>query len=79
MTVVPLVRADRPGTAPSLRILVAVASYGRSNDQYLLRLIEEYGSMSFHVEIVILSNFRKQRKRSSGLRLDGQYSYAVAL
>jgi SAM-dependent methyltransferase len=43
-----------------LRILVAVASYGTSNDQYLLRLVEEYRAMSFDVDIVILSNLRKQ-------------------
>ena len=43
-----------------LRILVVLASYGTSNDRYLLRLIEEYRSMSFDVDIVILSNLKKQ-------------------
>ena len=42
-----------------LRILVAVASYGTSNDCYLLRLVEEYRAMSFDVDIVILSNLAK--------------------
>jgi 2-polyprenyl-3-methyl-5-hydroxy-6-metoxy-1,4-benzoquinol methylase len=43
-----------------LRILVAIASYGTSNDHYLSRLIREYRSMSFDVKIVILSNIKKQ-------------------
>ena len=43
-----------------LRVLVAVASYGTSNDHYLSRLIEEYRAMSFDVDIVILSNLPKQ-------------------
>ena len=43
-----------------LRVLVAVASYGTSNDHYLLRLVEEYRAMSFDADIVILSNLRKE-------------------
>ena len=43
-----------------LRILVALASYGTSNDHYLLQLIREYQSMSFHVDVIILSNLNKQ-------------------
>src|ERR1700686_355548 len=43
-----------------LRILVALASYGTSNDHYLLRLVEEYRAMSFDGDIVILSNLKKQ-------------------
>ena len=43
-----------------LRVLVALASYGTSNDQHLLRLIEEYRSMPFDIDIVILSNLNKQ-------------------
>jgi 2-polyprenyl-3-methyl-5-hydroxy-6-metoxy-1,4-benzoquinol methylase len=42
------------------RILVAIASYGTSNDRYLKRLIEEYRSMSFEVDIVVLSNLNKK-------------------
>jgi SAM-dependent methyltransferase len=42
------------------RVLVALASYGTSNDEYLARLIEEYRSMSFQVDIVVLSNIPKQ-------------------
>jgi 2-polyprenyl-3-methyl-5-hydroxy-6-metoxy-1,4-benzoquinol methylase len=43
-----------------LRVLVAIASYGKGNDQYLRRLIAEYQSMSFRVDIVILSNIEKK-------------------
>ena len=43
-----------------LRVLVAVASHGTSNDHHLLRLVEEYRTMSFDIDIVILSNFKKQ-------------------
>jgi 2-polyprenyl-3-methyl-5-hydroxy-6-metoxy-1,4-benzoquinol methylase len=42
-----------------LQILVALASHGTSNDCYLLRVIQEYRSMSFDVDIVILSNVTK--------------------
>src|SRR5215471_2320282 len=43
-----------------LRVLVALASYGTSNDHYLFQLIKEYRSMSFHVDIIVLSNLEKQ-------------------
>lgn len=43
-----------------LRILVAIASYGTGNDNYLRRLIAEYQSMPFHIDIVILSNIEKK-------------------
>jgi SAM-dependent methyltransferase len=42
-----------------MRILVAIASHGTRNDQYLSRLIEEYQSMPYSVDIVVLSNIRK--------------------
>src|SRR3974390_355615 len=42
-----------------VRVLVAVASYGTGNDRYLSRLIKEYRSMSFAVDLVILSNIQK--------------------
>ena len=47
-------------TNAPLRVLVAVASYGTSNDRYLLRLIQEYRSMEFEIDIVVLSNLNKQ-------------------
>ena len=42
------------------RVLVALASYGTSNDHYLLRIIKEYRSMPFDIDIVLLSNLSKQ-------------------
>jgi hypothetical protein len=42
------------------RILVCVASYGISNDRHLLRLVQEYRSMPFDIDIVILSNVEKK-------------------
>ncbi|MCK1619079.1 methyltransferase domain-containing protein [Bradyrhizobium sp. 159] len=42
-----------------LRILVAIASYGTSNDRYLERIISEYRSMPFAVDVVVLSNIDK--------------------
>jgi 2-polyprenyl-3-methyl-5-hydroxy-6-metoxy-1,4-benzoquinol methylase len=46
-----------------LRVLVAIASYGNANDQYLERLIKEYQSMSLDVDIVVFSNLNKQLGR----------------
>jgi 2-polyprenyl-3-methyl-5-hydroxy-6-metoxy-1,4-benzoquinol methylase len=43
-----------------MKILVGIASYGAAQDQHLLRLIEEYRSMSFDVDIVVLSNVQKE-------------------
>lgn len=42
-----------------LRILVAIANYGRTNDRYVHRLLEEYRSMPFSVRLVVLSNVPK--------------------
>lgn len=42
-----------------LRVLVAIASYGTSNDRYLDRIIQEYRSMAFAADIVLLSNIGK--------------------
>jgi 2-polyprenyl-3-methyl-5-hydroxy-6-metoxy-1,4-benzoquinol methylase len=41
-------------------VLVAIASFGTANDQYLKRLIHEYRSMAHHVDIVVLSNLYKE-------------------
>jgi SAM-dependent methyltransferase len=43
-----------------LRVLVAIASYGSSNDRYLRWLVDEYRAMSFAVDIVIISNIEKR-------------------
>jgi SAM-dependent methyltransferase len=42
-----------------MRILVAIASYGHANDRYLDRVIQEYRSMQFNVDVVVLSNIEK--------------------
>lgn len=47
-------------TNAPLRVLVALASYGTSNDCYLLRLIQEYRTMAFDIDIVVLSNLNKK-------------------
>ena len=52
--------ADRdPRPEARTRVLVAIASYGRGNDRYLAQLGDEYRTMSFDVEIVVLSNIDK--------------------
>jgi SAM-dependent methyltransferase len=53
---------DQEGSAATtrLRVLVAIANYGTSNNHYLARLIREYRAMAFDVHIVILSNVDKQ-------------------
>jgi SAM-dependent methyltransferase len=47
-------------TVGMVRVLVVIASYGRGNDEYLHRLLCEYRSMPFRVDVVVLSNIRKQ-------------------
>jgi SAM-dependent methyltransferase len=42
-----------------MKILVAIASYGHANDRYLDRVINEYRSMQFNVDVVVLSNIEK--------------------
>lgn len=42
------------------RVLVAIASYGSSNDCHLERIVSEYRSMAFAVDIVVLSNIDKR-------------------
>ena len=48
------------GSFSGLRVLVAIASYGTKNDKYLAQLIAEYRSMAFAVDVVVLSNVRKE-------------------
>jgi Methyltransferase domain len=43
-----------------IRVLVAIANFGAKNDAYLRRLINEYQSMPFDVDIVVLSNLHKE-------------------
>jgi SAM-dependent methyltransferase len=44
----------------SSKILVVLASYGVTNDRYLSQLVAEFQSMSFHVDIIVLSNLAKE-------------------
>ncbi|MCI4677046.1 class I SAM-dependent methyltransferase [Rhodoblastus acidophilus] len=41
------------------RVLAAIASYGAANDRYLKEIIRTYRSMSFAVDIVVLSDIDK--------------------
>jgi SAM-dependent methyltransferase len=43
----------------SVKILVALANYGTANDQYVSRLIAEYRSMPYRVDIVVFTNVHK--------------------
>jgi len=43
-----------------MKVLVAIASYGTNNDQYLAELIKSYRSMPYAIDIVVLSNIAKQ-------------------
>ena len=43
-----------------IKVLVAIANFGAKNDSYLRRLLNEYRSMPFDVDIVVLSNLRKE-------------------
>jgi 2-polyprenyl-3-methyl-5-hydroxy-6-metoxy-1,4-benzoquinol methylase len=43
-----------------LRVLVAIASYGAKNDAYLARILDEYRSMHYDLDIVVLSNAPKE-------------------
>lgn len=47
-------------TKTGTRVLAAIASYGMRNDHYLLHLAQEYLSMAFDVDIVLLTNISKQ-------------------
>ena len=47
------------GRKAPLSVLVVLASYGTSNDRYLERLIREYRSMPYDIDIVIVSNIDK--------------------
>lgn len=51
--------AQSHATVLAGKILVVIASYGTNNDQYLDRLIHEYRSMPYAVDIVVCSNVFK--------------------
>lgn len=54
-----MIAADENDRKAPLSALVVLASYGTSNDRYLARLIREYRSMSFDIDIVVVSNIDK--------------------
>jgi SAM-dependent methyltransferase len=54
-----LMASTIPDARQPLRVLVAIASYGVGNDDYLRRLIVEYRSMPFQIDILVLSNINK--------------------
>jgi 2-polyprenyl-3-methyl-5-hydroxy-6-metoxy-1,4-benzoquinol methylase len=51
---------DQGKSAAPLKVFVAIASYGTANNKYLHRVIREYRSMPFEVDIVVLSNERQE-------------------
>lgn len=53
----------------TMKILVAIASHGTRNDAYLARLIQEYRSMPYSVDIVVLSNITKPVPEGVELRV----------
>ncbi len=42
-----------------MKVLVVLASHGHNNDRYLARLLEEYRSMRYDVDVVVISNITK--------------------
>ena len=43
-----------------MKILVAISSYGASQDKYLIELVKEYRSMPLDLDIVVMSNVQKE-------------------
>ncbi len=54
----PVIMTQSP-TSPG-RILVAIASYGKGNDRYLAQVVQEYRSMPFDIDIIMVSNLPKE-------------------
>src|SRR5512135_1102614 len=42
-----------------MKILVVIANYGRKNDRYLSRVLSEYRGMPYCLDLVVLSNLKK--------------------
>jgi hypothetical protein len=47
-----------------MKILIAIANYGAKNDGYLSRVLSEYRSMPYDIDIVVLSNVSKDLGRN---------------
>src|SRR5271170_2525351 len=63
-----------------MKILTAIASWGTKNDTYLAQLIREYRSMSFDVDVVVISNLPKPvgpGAEVSLVDLDGRDPYSL--
>ena len=59
-----------PGIANSrLKLLVVIVSHGTGNDRYLAKVVQEYSSMAFDVDIVVLSNINKAVAPNVDLRV----------
>jgi len=52
-------RVAAPQRTATLKLLVVIASYGLNQDKYMERLVREYQSMSFQVDVVVVSNVEK--------------------
>jgi SAM-dependent methyltransferase len=48
-----------PKFAFSMKTLVAIANYGSKNDSYLSRVLSEYRSMPYEIDLVVTSNLHK--------------------
>ena len=49
----------RPDGPRRMKILVVIASYGTNNDAYLQRVLQEYSTMPYEIDIVVVSNIPK--------------------
>jgi 2-polyprenyl-3-methyl-5-hydroxy-6-metoxy-1,4-benzoquinol methylase len=52
-----------------MKVLVCIASHGSRNDEYLHRLLDQYGNMPYEVKVVVLSNIEKPLPADVGLRV----------
>lgn len=64
-----------------MRVLAAIAYYGTTNEPFVRRLIDEYRSMSYDVDVVVLSEAQKDLDGCEvrvGLPIDDPYSLPFA-
>ncbi len=64
-----------------MRILVAIAYHGTTNEPFVRRLLDEYSAMSFDVDVVVLSEAPKELTGCEvrvGLPIDDPYSLPFA-
>jgi 2-polyprenyl-3-methyl-5-hydroxy-6-metoxy-1,4-benzoquinol methylase len=53
----------------TVKICIAIASYGSKNDLFLQKLIKEYQDMPFQVDIILLSNILKDLGREIAVKV----------